>query len=38
MDLLPKQLENDSANALVNSFNGILGKVIREAFMIFYQN
>ena len=33
MDLLPKGLKDDAANALVNQFNGILGRVIREAFM-----
>ena len=34
MDLLPKGLENDNANALVSSFNDVLGKVIKEAFMM----
>ena len=33
MDLLPRSLDNATANSLVNTFNGYLGKVIREAFM-----
>ena len=33
MDLLPKGLKDEAANALVNQFNGILGRIIREAFM-----
>lgn len=34
MDLLPKGLEDATANALVDTFNGVLGKIIREAFMM----
>ena len=34
MDLLPKGLEDATANALVDTFNSVLGKVIREAFMM----
>lgn len=34
MDLLPKNLENKNANALVSTFNGVLGKIIRESFMM----
>ncbi len=34
MDLLPRDLEDSTANSLVGQFNSILGKVIREAFMM----
>ena len=33
MNILPKGLDNNNANALVDMFNGYLSKVIREAFM-----
>ena len=34
MDLLPRNLADSNANALIGAFNGVLGKVIREAFMM----
>ena len=33
MDLLPRSLEDSDANALVNTFSGVLSKIIREAFL-----
>ena len=38
MDLLPKGLDDESANALVGTFGPYLSKIIREAFMVYNEN